>query len=95
MLGKCKFKVIGFKSKQKNYQVFIKLDTNEVTACKNGQFYIKTFVCWPYYLDIILFITVYCAIYGCCNTTDYYNCFWEAIYTIFSSHNFIEQTYRM
>ena len=34
----------------------------------------------------------YCAIFGCCNTIEYYNCSWEATDIIFSAHNFIEHT---
>ena len=37
----------------------------------------------------------YCAIFGCSNTTEHYNCCWAAICIIFSSNNFIGHTYQM
>jgi len=37
----------------------------------------------------------YCAIFGCCNITDYYNGSWAAICIIFSSNNFVDHTYRI
>ena len=60
-------------------------ETNETLFCTNIE--------PTHWLEVML-STQYCAISGCCNTTEYYNCCWAAICIIFSSNNFIDHTHR-
>jgi len=41
----------------------------------------------------VMLLSRYCAIFGCCNTTEYCNHCWAAICIIFSSNNFTDHTY--
>ena len=48
----------------------------------------------PMHCFEVMLSSHYCASFGCCNTTEYYNCCWAAVCIIFSSNNSIYHTYR-
>jgi len=45
--------------------------------------------------EVTSFVVVLLCNFRYCNIIEYYNCCWATICILFSSHNFIDHTYRM